>query len=140
MIASDTDGGVVLLQQRFDVDDLVDVREQVHLTCVAAGLPGARAEGFSASINEAMTNAIVHGGQVREVTVSMADKGVRAEVVDDGRADPFAVPPRPPPPEDAGGRGLWIASQLCDRVLISTDEGGTSVVLETDFPRRFGQG
>jgi anti-sigma regulatory factor (Ser/Thr protein kinase) len=136
MIASETDGGVVLLQQGFDVRDLVEVREQVHLTCVAAGLPGARAEGFSASINEAMTNAIVHGGQVREVTVSMGQDGVRADVVDDGRAERFEVPSRPPPPEYTGGRGLWIASQLCDRVRISTDEPGTRVVLETDFPNR----
>ncbi len=136
MIASDTDGAVVLLQQRFDVDDLADVREQVHLTCVAAGLPGARAEGFSASINEAMTNAIVHGGQVREVMVSMGRDSVRADVVDDGRAGRFEVPARPPAPEHVGGRGLWIASQLCDRVRIDTGERGTRVVLETDLPKR----
>ena len=136
MIASDTDRGVVLLQQRFDVGDLVDVREQVHLTCVAAGLPGSRAEGFSASINEAMTNAIVHGGQRREITVSMGDSGIRGEVIDNGTAERFNVPARPPPPEYVGGRGLWIASKLCDRIRIRTGEPGTRVVLETDFPRR----
>ena len=136
MIASETGQSVVLLRQRFDVGDLVDVREQVHLTCVAAGLSGSRAEGFAASVNEAMTNAIVHGGPEREVTVALADDGVRADVQDNGSADPFAVPSRPPPPELMGGRGLWIASQLCDRVSIATRVPGTYTVLETDFAKR----
>jgi anti-sigma regulatory factor (Ser/Thr protein kinase) len=137
MLASETDQAVVLLKhQRFDVGDLVDVREQVHLTCVAAGLTGSRAEGFAASVNEAMTNAIVHGGPGRDITVTMRGNGVQADVCDDGTAEPFEVPNKPPPPELLGGRGLWIASQLCDRVTINIRRPGTCTTLETDFAKR----
>jgi anti-sigma regulatory factor (Ser/Thr protein kinase) len=139
MIASDVALGVVLLRQRFNVGDLTEVRELVHLTCIAAGLSAARADGFAASVNEAMTNAIVHGGPSRHVTVSMADGvGVRAEVSDDGLAATFDIPRGPPPVDQLAGRGLWIAAQLCDRVSATTGPRGTTVLLETDYTRGSG--
>ena len=138
MLASDTDQAVVLLHQSFDVGDLVDVREQVHLTCVAAGLSGSRAEGFAASVNEAMTNAIVHGGPRRDVTVTMPGHGragrcVRRRHRRAVRGAEQATPTR------AHGRPGPVDRLAAVR---SRDDqhpaAGTCTILETDFPNRDG--
>jgi anti-sigma regulatory factor (Ser/Thr protein kinase) len=134
MIAGGNATGVVLLRQSFDVADLVDVRELVYSTGLAAGLSAAQTEGFAAAVGELMTNAILHGGANRDVTVSMVEGvGARAEVFDDGEAPHFDVPDRPPPPDQLSGRGLWIAARMCDRVRVRTGWLGTLVLLETDY-------
>jgi anti-sigma regulatory factor (Ser/Thr protein kinase) len=100
---------------------------------LAAGLPPDLAEGLTMATSEGMANAIMHGGKVRTVTVSVVeDGGVVVEVYDDGHAAAFSPPPHAPPPERPGGRGLLLASTLCDRLSVTTGPGGTVLVLEMD--------
>jgi hypothetical protein len=35
----------------------------------------------------------------------------------------------PPPPDGARGRGLWLASELCDVLEMWSDDGGTVIRL-----------
>jgi anti-sigma regulatory factor (Ser/Thr protein kinase) len=131
MRADDDPPSEVLLEQTFDVDDLGRVRHLVHDTGVATGMSPEEADRFTLAVDEGMTNAIMHGGEDREVAVSLVDGvGVVAEVVDDGHPEPFVVPDAAPPPERLDGRGLWLASQSADQVSVSTAEEGTSMVVE----------
>jgi anti-sigma regulatory factor (Ser/Thr protein kinase) len=123
----------VLLRERFGLHNLADIRGRVREAGLAAGLPPDLAEGLTMATSEGMANAIMHGGKVRTVTVSVVeDGGVVVEVYDDGHAAAFSPPPHAPPPERPGGRGLLLASTLCDRLSVTTGPGGTVLVLEMD--------
>jgi anti-sigma regulatory factor (Ser/Thr protein kinase) len=125
----------VLLREPFGMHNLGGVRGLVRQATLAAGLRADLAENLTTAIAEGMANAITHGGQVRTVTVSMVeDVGVVAEVHDDGNAEAFGPPQRPPPPDRQGGRGLLLAYALCDRVSVSTGRDGTVLMLEMDYP------
>jgi anti-sigma regulatory factor (Ser/Thr protein kinase) len=120
-------------EERFAVGDLAWLRTQVLSSALALGLPPERADRFAVSVHEAMMNAVLHGGSRRWVRVSDVDGGaLRAEVFDDGVAGAIAIPGRAPSPDQVSGRGLWIASQFCDRVDVRTGATGTSVRLEMD--------
>jgi anti-sigma regulatory factor (Ser/Thr protein kinase) len=49
------------------------------------------------------------------------------EVRDDGRIDDPLVGRRMPGPEVEGGRGVWMANQLCDLVQVRSSDQGTVV-------------
>jgi anti-sigma regulatory factor (Ser/Thr protein kinase) len=124
----------VLLCERFGLHNLADVRGRVRAASLAAGLALDPAEGLTMATSEGMANAIMHGGKVRTVTVSVVeDVGVVAEVHDNGHAAAFGPPAHAPPPGRAGGRGLLLASTLCDRLTVSTGRDGTVLVLEMDY-------
>jgi anti-sigma regulatory factor (Ser/Thr protein kinase) len=56
---------------------------------------------------------------------------VVCEVRDSGwLPDPSAVGRRPASSDSVGGRGLWIAKQLCDQMHVSSSEAGTVVRLQ----------
>ena len=121
----------LLLRSLFGLGDLARVREEALEAVEGSGVAEETARSFVCSINEGMTNAILHGGGSGELTISR-DDGVRlvAAIHDDGVAQPFAVPPSPPPPDEVGGRGLWIADQLSDRLTVRTGPEGSDLVLE----------
>jgi anti-sigma regulatory factor (Ser/Thr protein kinase) len=126
----------VLVRERFGLNNLGGVRNQVRQASLAAGLSPELAENLTTATSEGMTNAIVHGGAVRTVTVSVIENvGVVAEVHDDGHAAAFRAPAVAPPPDQEGGRGLLLACALCDRVSVTTGRDGTVVLLEVDYRR-----
>ena len=126
--------GDVLLECHFDRESLSAARSAVYSSVVAAGAPDGPAMAFTTGVAEGMNNAIVHGSGSGDVTVwQTGTAAVAAEVHDLGSGGPFEVPAKPPPPERLGGRGLWLASQLCDRVLVLSGRRGTSVILELSF-------
>ena len=126
----------VLLRERFGLHNLADVRARVRSTVRATGLAPDLVESLTMATSECMANAIMHGGQVRNVTVSVVeDIGVISEVYDNGYAPAFDPPTQVPPPERMGGRGLLLASTLCDRISVTTGRDGTVLVLEMDFRR-----
>ena len=124
----------ILLRARFGLHNLADVRGRVRAAGLAAGLAPDLAESLTMATGEGMANAIMHGGRVRTVTVSVVDDiGVVAEVHDDGQAASFGPPPKAPPPDREGGRGLLLAYTLCDRVSVTTGRDGTFLMLEMDY-------
>jgi anti-sigma regulatory factor (Ser/Thr protein kinase) len=124
----------VLVRERFGLHNLADIRGRVRAAGLAAGLTPDLAEGLTMATSEGMANAIMHGGKVRSVTVSVVeDVGVVVEVYDDGYAAAFSPPTHAPPPERMGGRGLLLASTLCDRLSVTTGRDGTVLMLEMDY-------
>ena len=124
----------VLLRERFGLHNLAEIRGGLRAAGLAAGLPPDLAEGLTMAVSEGMANAIMHGGTVRTVTVSIIeDLGVVAEVYDDRHATAFSPPEHAPPPERPGGRGLLLASTLCDRLSVTTGPDGTVLMLEMDY-------
>ena len=82
------------------------------------------------AVNEVATNSLTHGGGGGTVSVWREDDAtVVCELRDGGQiSDPLAGRRRPA--EDAvGGRGLWIANQVCELVQVRTFATGTAVRL-----------
>lgn len=111
-------------------EDLRRLRAVVAARATAAGLPPARARDLVLAAHEVAANAHLHGGGSATLTTWTADGCFLCEVADrgDGIADPQAGTV-PPPPTQVGGRGLWLARQLCDQVQVRTGAGGTVVRL-----------
>ncbi len=117
------------LEAPFGLEDLAAVRRLVGSLALDAGLNGSRTEEFVLAVNEVATNAVIHGRP--PATVRGWDSGgeVIVEVTDagDGIRDALAGQ-LSPPPDDLGGRGLWLTRLLCDAVEMC-DVGGCTVTL-----------
>lgn len=111
-------------------DDLRELRAAVAQRAVAAGLPARRADDLVLAAHEVAANAHLHGGGSAELRTWTDAGEFLCEVADRGcgMSDPEAGT-TPPAPSQIGGRGLWLARQLCDRVQIRTGADGTVVVL-----------
>jgi anti-sigma regulatory factor (Ser/Thr protein kinase) len=104
---------------RFD-DRPAPAREFATARAAAVGLTGRALDDLRVAVSEILTNAIVHGERPHMVHVWRDDGRVVCEVSDGGGGiesplTGFLVPDRALP----GGRGVWIARQLCDLVEVS---------------------
>lgn len=120
----------VLLDRRFDHDEITDVRHEVTARLDAA-LLGDRLTGFVLAVNEVITNAVLHAGGHGRLVLWTTGTAVRCTVTDSGPGIPeqFRRPPAAPDAFAAGGRGIWLAYQLCDEVTMSTGPIGTTIGL-----------
>jgi anti-sigma regulatory factor (Ser/Thr protein kinase) len=104
-------------------------RTAVAALIAAGGWSGLdRADDLVLALSEIITNSIRHGRGRRELRVWADGCTVTCEVSDDGDGpgDPL-IGYRPPRQDLIGGRGLWIAQQLCDALAIGRRGGGTVV-------------
>jgi anti-sigma regulatory factor (Ser/Thr protein kinase) len=120
-----------LLAQAFGRTDVADLRHAVAHTAAAAGLTGQRLDDFVLAVNEIITNAVRHTDGRGRVRLWTAGTLLSCEVTDSGGGiPPDWVEPTPPPATLVpGGRGIWIARQLCDELTLDTGPGGTVVRL-----------
>jgi anti-sigma regulatory factor (Ser/Thr protein kinase) len=131
MDAEDGDGDELLRRETFDLDTFQDVRASVRQWAVAAGADADQAESFTYAVNEGLINAITHGDGGGELTLRRAGGWQLVAVIEDRHPrPPFAVPTAPPPPSARGGRGLWLASELCHTVTVEEGYVGTRLILE----------
>lgn len=94
------------------------------------GIEGDLRDDFLLAVNEIVTNAVLHGGGTAEVTVGRNDDLLVAEISDRGRGiDSTLLGYLPPPSDELGGRGIWLARQLVDGVDLIGSERGTIVRL-----------
>jgi anti-sigma regulatory factor (Ser/Thr protein kinase) len=103
---------------RFD-DRPAPARAFATERAAAAGLYGQYLEDLRVAASEIITNAIVHGSAPRWLRTWIAEGHVVCEISDGGQgfASPFTG--FAAPSLDAiGGRGVWIARQLCDLVEV----------------------
>jgi anti-sigma regulatory factor (Ser/Thr protein kinase) len=95
--------------------DIEELRERLAGELVADGVGEAKVLDMLLAATEVATNAIEHGGGVREVRVGRAEGRFVCEIVDRGEGfdDPAAgyLAPRP-----GIGTGLWVARQLTWRI------------------------
>jgi anti-sigma regulatory factor (Ser/Thr protein kinase) len=115
----------------FERADLPDIRRRVSRHAARAGLGRDRTTDLALAATEVATNSVRHGGGRGVLRLWQQGDAVVCEFTDRGRiTDPLAGR-RVPPLADEGGRGLWLANQLCDLVQIRSGDSGTVVRLLT---------
>ncbi|MEV6347025.1 ATP-binding protein [Actinoplanes sp. NPDC051851] len=121
----------ILLDRTFGHDDITVLRHETARLLPPVGLSGDRLSGYVLAVNEVITNVILHAGGHGRFLLKVEDGSVWCVVTDsgpgipDGRRDGTVVPGT----DEVGGRGLWLAHQLCDEVTTATGPIGTSIGL-----------
>jgi len=113
----------------FGLAGLSAVRRRVAAAAERAGLDQRGSADIVIAASELAANSVVHGGGSGTLRLWQEDGALLAEVEDRGRiAEPLVGRLRPDVSQP-GGRGLWLANQLCDLVQIRSGAGGTTVRL-----------
>jgi serine/threonine-protein kinase RsbW len=124
----------VFLTESFDHSRVTALRHSVASRAAHAGLAGDRLADFVVAVNEVVNNAVRHGGGTGRLRLWRDGTSVVCEVTDAGAGMPAsrAGPNHRPGLDRPGGRGLWLAGELTDRIEIVTGGGGTTVRVESD--------
>ena len=113
----------------FDGTCLSALRELVAENAWVAGFHGYRLHDIVLAANEVATNSVRYAGGRGEIRIWTRGCELTCEIRDRGYIrDPLAGRIRPEPGR-TGGRGLWIANQLCDLVQVRSNASGTVVRL-----------
>jgi anti-sigma regulatory factor (Ser/Thr protein kinase) len=120
-----------LLDRTFGRDDITVVRHEVQTCLNGTGLGGDRLPGFVLAVNEVITNVVLHAGGHGRIVVWVAGGSAWCTVTDSGPGIPQRFHSQPEVPEafEVGGRGIWLAYQLCDDVTMATGPIGTTIQL-----------
>ncbi len=107
--------------------DLERARQLLGHAGADVGLPTDRIHQFTVALSEVATNAILHANGSATMTITSSGTALMVEVRDHGTG--LRTNPRPalPHPTQIGGRGLWLAEQLCDAIDINSSTGGTTI-------------
>jgi anti-sigma regulatory factor (Ser/Thr protein kinase) len=117
------------LELVFTVGDLAAVRRVVERFSVAEGLAECTTDDLVLCVDEMASNSLLHGGGDGVLRMWREPTEVICEISDAGSiADPL-VGRENPPVDRLGGRGLWMANQLCDLVQVRSGAFGTVVRL-----------
>ncbi|GAA2491671.1 hypothetical protein GCM10010435_43450 [Winogradskya consettensis] len=118
----------------FGRDDITVLRHEV-LERLDRRL-GDRLDGFVLAINEVITNVVLHAGGNGRLVLGVSGSAVWCTVTDSGPGIPEHLqhPPEVPEAFGVGGRGIWLAYQLCDEVTMATGPIGTTIGLKIDLP------
>jgi anti-sigma regulatory factor (Ser/Thr protein kinase) len=117
----------------FDRGGLHDARALVAEEARRAGLSSDRTFDLVAAVGELTANSVRHGGGGGMLGVWQEDGTVFAEVEDSGTIEePLTGRVRPVLTQE-GGRGVWMANQLCDLVQIRSGREGTTVRLRMEL-------
>jgi anti-sigma regulatory factor (Ser/Thr protein kinase) len=100
------------------------------------GLPSARTDELVVAVNEVATNSLRHGGGEGAFRLWREGQVLICEISDKGHLRHPLVGRVRPPSDVQGGRGLWMANQLCDLVQIRTSTAGTVVRLHMSLNPR----
>lgn len=124
-------GDRVVLDRSFGHDDITTLRHEVSAHLGPLGLGPDRRHGFLLAVNEVITNVVLHAGGNGRLRLRVEAGSVWCVVTDSGPGIPGGCLNDPQAPEafEVGGRGLWLAHQLCDEVTTATGPIGTSIGL-----------
>ena len=121
--------GPGLMELAFSAHSLGELRRWVAHRALAAGLDGSRVDDLVLAVNEIATNSVKHGGGHGQLRIWDEEGAIVCEIFDDGHIrHPLAGRELPGRDQD-GGRGLWLANQVCDLVQIRSSSDGTMVRL-----------
>lgn len=114
----------------YDRSGLATVRHLVKRVAEEAGIAVEGIADLVAAASELAANSVAHGGGAGTLRAWRERDRLLIEFEDRGTIDaPLAGRLRPTPTQE-GGRGLWLANQLCDLVQIRSNAGGTTVRLQ----------
>jgi anti-sigma regulatory factor (Ser/Thr protein kinase) len=120
----------------FDRHDLAEVRRRVEESADAAGVSPAQTSDLVVAASELAANSVAHGGGAGTLRVWTEGSSLIVEFQDGGTIENPLVGQVRPTITQEGGRGLWLANQLCDLVQIRSGEDGTVVRLHAARDRR----
>ena len=126
------------LEQDFTADDLGRLRRTVFTGARRAGLTGDPLDDFVIAVHELVTNALRHGGGHGRLALRRDGDTLVCDVSDGGPGFGGGVPAaaKPPSAQTTGGRGLWLARQLTDTLLITDGPAGATVSVTVCLPVR----
>jgi anti-sigma regulatory factor (Ser/Thr protein kinase) len=126
-----------LLDRPFGRDDITIVRHEVEEQLRDTRMPDERLQGFVLAVNEVITNVVLHAGGDGRLVLWLTEGSVWCTVTDSGPGIPQRYTEAPEVPEafDVGGRGIWLAYQLCDEVTVATGPIGTTIGLRSALAR-----
>jgi anti-sigma regulatory factor (Ser/Thr protein kinase) len=113
----------------FGLTELAEVRDRVAAAGVRAGLDPREVADLVTAASELAANSVMHGGGTGTLRLWREDGALLTEVEDGGLIEDPLVGRLRPVVTQEGGRGLWLANQLCDLVQIRSGESGTVVRL-----------
>jgi anti-sigma regulatory factor (Ser/Thr protein kinase) len=127
-----------LLDRTFGRNEITVVRHDVTDLLATAGLAGERLQGFVLAVNEVITNVVLHAGGHGRIVLWLTGGSAWCTVTDSGPGIPdrYLSPPEMPEAFEVGGRGIWLAYQLCDEVSMATGPIGTTIGMRIDLPGR----
>jgi len=114
----------------FDRSGLSDVRRRVERAAEDAGFPLGDSADLVVAANELAANSVAHGGGTGTLRIWRESGRLVVEFQDAGTIEEPLVGRLRPEPTQEGGRGLWLANQLCDLVQIRSGSNGTQVRLQ----------
>jgi anti-sigma regulatory factor (Ser/Thr protein kinase) len=117
----------------FELRDLTKLRYWVNAHARLHGMSAERVDDLALALHEVCTNSIQFGGGHGTLSLWITDGSLICEVADKGLIDDLLVGRVLPPVEGLGGRGVWLANQLCDLVQIRSGAIGTQVRLHTQL-------
>jgi len=115
----------------FGLSELSQVRGRVTSAAERAGMDRRGVADFVTAVSELAANSVMHGGGRGTLRIWHENDCLLAEVTDRGRIEEPLVGRVRPDVSQEGGRGLWLANQLCDLVQIRSGADGTAVRLHT---------
>ncbi|HZX04400.1 sensor histidine kinase [Kribbella sp.] len=115
----------------FGPDELGQVRQWLSGQAASHGVSRDRLDDLALALHEICTNSIRFGGGRGTLAVWIADGALICDVTDRGRIDDLLVGRVLPPLDGLGGRGVWLANQLCDLAQLRSGDDFTQVRLHT---------
>jgi anti-sigma regulatory factor (Ser/Thr protein kinase) len=111
----------------FGLAELSEVRRRVAAAGERAGMDSRTVADLVTATSELAANSVMHGGGTGTLRLWRENGTLLVEVEDEGRIEEQLVGRLRPGITQEGGRGLWLANQLCDLVQIRS--GGTGTVV-----------
>lgn len=113
----------------FGLEELSEVRRRVTAAGERSGMDPRAVADLVTATSELAANSVMHGGGTGTLRLWHENGSLLAEVEDRGRIDEPLVGRLRPGLTQEGGRGLWLANQLCDLVQIRSADIRTVVRL-----------
>lgn len=113
----------------FNGSGLTPVRRLVSTEAARAGFTSKPIADLVLAVNEVAANSLEHGGGSGTLRIWRDGDVLTCEIRDGGHVDDPLIDRRRPAPGKDGGRGLWLANQLCDLVQLRSSPMGTTVRL-----------
>ena len=121
--------GAPVEQLPFALADLGAVRRAIGAWAAGQALAEPQTEELVLAVDELAVNSVRHGGGGGTLRWWREGARLLCEVRDAGRIEQPLVGRLRPAAGAVGGRGLWLANQLCDLVQIRSSAQGTVVRL-----------
>jgi anti-sigma regulatory factor (Ser/Thr protein kinase) len=96
---------------------------------LAEGLDENSTDDLVLCVDEMVSNSLLHGGGSGVLRMWREPTEVLCEISDAGSITDPLVGRENPAVDRLGGRGLWLANQLCDLVQVRSGGSGTVVRL-----------